>query len=141
MAPEIGTFVDREIAAGGLEMLKGKVRVTEGSEGLCLAVGNQQYAVKKVFECRGMCYDISRSGNGLILNLHRNGLVQQHETGWGIKIFGDQQVLPAGMDGSFLTIGAAMIGEHLETTAVPELRQQARKAAFALPNVFSGNGG
>ena len=137
MAPEVGAFVDRELATGGLKILKGNVQVLPSEDGFCLTVGEQQHVVKKVFDCRGTCYDVSLSGNRLIQNLYRKGLIQQHETGWGIKISGDLQVMPSGLDGSFLTIGAAMIGARLETTAVPELRQQAQKAAFALADVFS----
>jgi len=132
MAPQIRAFVDKELASGGLKILKGAVRVVPKRDGLSLTVGAERYDIKKVFDCRGSCNDISLSNNDFITNLHRKGLIQRHETGWGMKISGDLQVLPLGQDGSFLAIGPALIGEYLETTAVPELRQQAQKAAVSL---------
>ena len=101
-------------------------------------VDDRQYNVKRVFDCRGVCHDICKSGNGLIASLHHKGLILPHDTGWGIKTNHLQQVLPTGQDGSFLTIGSPLIGEYLETTAVPELRQQAQKAALDLCRYIDG---
>jgi uncharacterized NAD(P)/FAD-binding protein YdhS len=132
MAPEIGAFISKELATGRMKILKGSVKVTSKLVGLGLVVDGKQYDVKKVFDCRGVCLDISRSGNGLISTLYRKGLILRHETGRGIQATSDLQVLPSGRDGSFLAIGTPLIGEYLETTAVPELRQQAQKVAVAL---------
>ena len=139
MAPEIGAFIDKEISGGGLRILKGSAQAISTPEGLYLTVGNERHAVKKIFDCRGPCQDISRSGNRLILNLYNKGLIQRHETGWGLKISGDLQVLPHGADGSFLAVGPALVGEHLETIAVPELRQQAQKAASTVRIIGRNN--
>jgi uncharacterized NAD(P)/FAD-binding protein YdhS len=139
MAPEIGALIDNELATGKLEILKGGVKVAPKQDGFTLTVRDKQHNAKKIFDCRGVCHDISLSGNKLISALHRKGLIQKHETGWGIKTAGDLRVLPLGRDGSFLAIGPLLIGEYLETTAVPELRQQAQEAAFVLHHSIRAN--
>ena len=138
MAPEIGAVINQELASGKLKILKGRVNVTQTTGGLNMAVDGRQYDVRRVFDCRGVCHDISKSGSGLIAALHRKGLIQRHDTGWGIKVNSDQQVFPTGQDGSFLAIGSPLIGEYLETTAVPELRQQAQKVALDLGGFIEG---
>lgn len=127
MAPQIRRFLDGQLANGGLEILKGSVRVTGGQ----MIVGNEKRDVTAIYDCRGGCFDIAQTGNELILSLHAKGFIRRHDTGWGIKA-DNFRVTPTGADGSFLAIGPILIGELFETTAVPELRQQAQQAAAAL---------
>jgi uncharacterized NAD(P)/FAD-binding protein YdhS len=115
MAPEIGAFIRDEMNAGTLKVLKGTA---------------QRQKAAKTFDCRGPCYDIRSSDSQLLQNLHQRGLIEPHATGWGLKIH--DGAYQAGHDGSFLAIGTPLIGEHLETTAIPELRQQAQKVAAHL---------
>jgi len=131
MAPEIRRFLDNEFSTGGLEVLKGSVRITPQQNGFSFSAGQEKRDVSAVYDCRGGCFDITQTGNALILNLHAKGIIQRHETGWGIKA-DDFRVPPLGLDGSLLAIGPILIGEYFETTAVPELRQQAQKAASSL---------
>lgn len=132
MAPQVGALIHDELAKGTLKIIKGKVQVISEADGFSLTAGSSQYNVKRIFDCRGPCYDICSSGSRLFLSLYQKSLIQPHETGWGIKISGDFRVSPSGLDGSFLAMGTSIIGERLETTAVPELRQQAQQVAFAL---------
>jgi uncharacterized NAD(P)/FAD-binding protein YdhS len=132
MAPEIRRFLDNEFSRSGLEVLKGSVRITPQQNGFSFTAGKEKRDVIAVYDCRGGCHDITQTGNELIINLHAKGIIQCHDTGWGIKTASDFRVPPLGLDGSFLAIGPILIGEYFETTAVPELRQQAQKAAASL---------
>lgn len=109
MAGSIGAQVAAELEAGTLEIRQGSAKsVAHGFE--------------KVFDCRGPGYDMTRVDNPLMEKLLARGVVRPHATGWGIE-----PVAPP-----LYAVGTLLIGQRLETTAVPELRGQAQRVAEEL---------
>ncbi len=106
MAGSIGAAVKAELAAGTLEISR----------------GSSASGFEKVFDCRGPGYDMTKVDSPLMQTLLKRGIVKPHATGWGID-----PVAPP-----LYAVGTLLIGQRLETTAVPELRGQAKAVAGAL---------
>jgi len=69
-----------------------------------------------VIDCRGPGFRQALAGDALLARLVREGVLEANALGTGVRT-------PA--DPSLAVLGAALFGERVETTAVPELRQQA----------------
>lgn len=76
--------------------------------------------------CIGQEYRTKTLRNPLLQQLLRDGILKEHESGYGVKAQGYQVA-----EGIY-AIGPLLIGELLETTAVPELRTQAKDMAEQL---------
>jgi uncharacterized NAD(P)/FAD-binding protein YdhS len=76
--------------------------------------------------CIGQEYRTKTLRNPLLQQLLHNGLLTEHETGFGVKAEGFK------VGKHLYAIGPLLIGELLETTAVPELRVQAEQVAREL---------
>lgn len=76
--------------------------------------------------CIGQEYRTKTLRNPLIQQMLRDGLMVEHESGFGVKASG----FSVGI--GIYAIGPLLIGELLETTAVPELRGQAEAIAKEL---------
>jgi len=76
--------------------------------------------------CIGQEYRTKTLRNPLVQQLLRDGLISEHETGFGVKADGFN------VGKHLYAIGPLLIGELLETTAVPELRSQASDIARAV---------
>lgn len=126
MAPQIGRRVQAELDSGMLELCRGGAQVDKDLRVTCNGVAQD---FKWVFDCRGPGYDIRRAGNALLRKMTESGLLSPDATGWGVAVEDDLRV--AGQSGLY-AIGPLAIGARLETTAVPELRQQAQALAAAL---------
>ena len=72
--------------------------------------------VALALDCRGPGFRAALAGDSLLATLVREGVLQAHPLGTGVRS-------PA--DPSLAVVGAARFGERFETSAVPELRQQA----------------
>lgn len=72
-----------------------------------------------VIDCRGPGFRQALAGDALLARLVREGVLEANALGTGVRT-------PA--DPSLAVLGAALFGERIETTAVPELRQQALAA-------------
>jgi uncharacterized NAD(P)/FAD-binding protein YdhS len=77
----------------------------------------------------GQTYKTTDIQNPLLQQLLRDGLVTPHATGYGITT---ENYRCVGKAEGIYTIGPLLIGELLETTAVPELRVQAEALARTL---------
>lgn len=69
-----------------------------------------------VLDCRGPGFRAALAGSGLLAQLVREGVLEAHPLGTGVR---------TPRDPTLAVLGAARFGECFETTAVPELRQQA----------------
>lgn len=81
-----------------------------------------------VINCSGPDYKIVNHGDPLIQNLLKKQIVLSEEMGLGLKI-SQKEMLAGKGNGKIFAIGALLFGERFETTAVPELRQQAHSIA------------
>jgi uncharacterized NAD(P)/FAD-binding protein YdhS len=83
-------------------------------------------AAALTIHCIGQEYRTKTLRNPLIQQMLRDGLMVEHESGFGVKASG----FSVGI--GIYAIGPLLIGELLETTAVPELRVQAQAIAQQL---------
>jgi uncharacterized NAD(P)/FAD-binding protein YdhS len=72
--------------------------------------------VALALDCRGPGFRAALAGDSLLARLVREGVLEAHPLGTGVR---------APADASLAVVGAARFGERFETSAVPELRQQA----------------
>ncbi|MBN8544281.1 MAG: FAD/NAD(P)-binding protein [Alphaproteobacteria bacterium] len=92
-------------------------------------IATRKTAVPKValtIHCIGQEYRTTTLRNPLLQQLLRDQLLTAHETGFGVKTDGFK------VGKHLYAIGPLLIGELLETTAVPELRVQADQLAKQL---------
>lgn len=127
MAAEIGEQVTRELANKTLRMLNGAVEVAAEQGHVSVSVNNDTIAAACVFDCRGPGYDLRRLPYPMIRQMLESGMAAAHETGFGLRAQ-NWRVLDAEGQAheDIYAIGTPLIGERLETTAIPELRQQAK---------------
>jgi uncharacterized NAD(P)/FAD-binding protein YdhS len=128
MAPDVCAALDADAA---LSLEPGRICVD--AEGRILKrdrSGETVLDVALALDCRGPGFRAALAGDSLLARLVRDGVLEAHPLGTGVRT-------PA--DPSLAVIGAARFGERFETSAVPELRQQAvevvRRWALAAPGV------
>ncbi|WP_397572692.1 FAD/NAD(P)-binding protein [Silanimonas sp.] len=114
MAPDVCAALDADAA---LSLESGRIGVD--GEGRILKrdrFGETVLDVALALDCRGPGFRAALAGDSLLARLVRDGVLEAHPLGTGVRT-------PA--DPSLTVIGAARFGERFETSAVPELRQQA----------------
>lgn len=128
MAPEVHERLDQLIASGKLRLLKGRLqnveRMKHGINIQWIPRGTshpETLNADAVMLCAGPGYDFYKSGSALYRQLFHDKILKAHPSGYGVQHSTENPRL--------LLLGTPCIGEQLETTAVPELRQQAANAA------------
>lgn len=81
-----------------------------------------------VINCSGPDYKIVNYPNFFIQNLLRKKIIEPDDMGLGLKLI-EKEILAGKGEGKIYAIGALLFGELFETTAVPELREQAHSIA------------
>lgn len=141
MAPEIAEEVERHQASGRLNILAGRIySVQETADSLIATVSPRhgqlpiQLKVGQILNCSGVTADFRRAKTPLAYSLLSRGIVSAHPTGLGINVLPEGNVIDAAGKPSnvVFTLGNATMGLKGETTAVPELRVQARDLATRL---------
>jgi uncharacterized NAD(P)/FAD-binding protein YdhS len=140
-APEtVHRTVTAAIAAGRLEIVKGRVRSLP-SPGMRVRVavddgaGNERVLEGgALINCTGPQEGCSLTGSILYRNLLTRGLVAHDDLGLGIRVTSDFAAVERGGERSrcFLGLGSILKGTLWESTAVPELRQQAFRVAESI---------
>lgn len=123
VAPEIHAVLAALTQAGRFTVrAAGLERATETPQGLTLTTrAGEVLRADLLINCTGPSADVMATGNPLLLSLAAQGLITPHPLRCGIA---------AAQGGAGLfPIGPLMTGEYLETTAVPELRDQAAGVA------------
>lgn len=96
-------------------------------------------SVDHVINCTGPATDFRTSKFPLIVSLRDHGLIKPDQLGMGIEVGEDFAVI--GQDGQASTVlfalGSLLKGALWETTAVPELRQQAKQVADSVLTAVS----
>ena len=132
MAPEIGKQIEALKQNGKLNIMAGKIADAR-AEANGLAVTYRPRGAAKthtiqaalLLNCTGPDQNIAATRHTLLANLHKRGLIIAHPLGTGIALA--KKAAPA-----IFPIGPLLVGERLESIAVPELREQAREAATAV---------
>jgi uncharacterized NAD(P)/FAD-binding protein YdhS len=151
MAAEIGQRLDGYKASGKLQIIAGRLQGTSNGHFTHLQValksgGEQVLNVDRIISCTGIQESYTDSPRPLIRSLMSNGLARANDLGMGFRTDGQGALLDANMLPSsvFFTIGPPRRGELFETTAVPEIRDQADALAHRLvqtskPDRFSAS--
>ncbi len=88
--------------------------------------------VNKVINCTGSEQDFCQIEDPLVLNLLKQSLVMADETGLGLLADEHGALIGAKKSEILFTLGPPLKGQLWETTAVPEIRNQAKQLALYL---------
>lgn len=114
MAPDVSAALSGDVA---LHLHAGRVSVDGDGRIVVRHAGEARIAsADLVLDCRGPGFRAALAGTSLLARLVRGGVLAAHPLGTGVRRPDDP---------SLAVVGAARFGECFETTAVPELRQQA----------------
>jgi uncharacterized NAD(P)/FAD-binding protein YdhS len=131
MAPASAAAITRIRQAGRLRISRGEVAGVGGNLEIRLTNG-QNLRVGAVINCTGPCLDVT--GDPLMASLLANGLARPGPLAMGLDTAADGRLLPT--NAPLWTLGALRKGNLWETTAFPEIRQQAAEVATAVLNTF-----
>lgn len=149
LAPRAAAVIERLTAKGRLKFYAGRLQVLEanadGAQALLRRRGTIQHVslrVAKVINCTGPRTDYSKYQHPLFIHLLARSLIDHDPLALGINALPTGEVLRyrAGPVGWLYTLGPAMKGVLWETTAVPEIRIQARMLAEKLLAPQAGDG-
>jgi uncharacterized NAD(P)/FAD-binding protein YdhS len=131
VSPEIKLEVERAISEGRLQILKDEVEsVTEDAEKVTLHLksGKEVFGVR-IVNCLG--YDAWKS-DSLLSRLIENDVAVAGPLGLGIQSVFPRFNVKSSQKGGYsnlYAIGPILLGERFETTAIPELKEQAFQIA------------
>ena len=140
MAPEIGAKVDEGLRSGQLTIHSGRLKHATGSdEGLQAEISLRSgetlsLLVKRAVNCTGPDVNYLKTTNPLIRFLINTKRALPNANGRGLRTSPQGELIDAEGNASkwLFTLGTPRFGALFETTAVPELRQQAEALAAAL---------
>lgn len=140
-APQALAPLRRALAAGRLRLAAGRL-LEVGIDGPQLQLqwrargesATQRFAAVRVFNCTGPSNRIDDDRSPLFAALRRDGRLQPCALGLGVGVDAGYRLLDAqGRPQPGLHYAGPMLkSQHWEATAVPELREHARRAAAAL---------
>jgi uncharacterized NAD(P)/FAD-binding protein YdhS len=134
MAPETAELVSRLQSTGLMTVRAGRiVTCLEDKDGVEISVRERwtsrevTFKVARIINCTGGSFDIRRMNHTLIGGLLDDGLVRPDELGLGLDVADGGRCIALGGNPSpgLYTIGPLCKGALWETTAVPEIREQA----------------
>jgi uncharacterized NAD(P)/FAD-binding protein YdhS len=146
MAPEIAERVEALRRSGRLEIIAGRVVSVTARPGggadltvrprRSAAAANLVIEAGTVIRCTGPTERLASAGDPLLDGLFRRGDARPGPLGLGLDIDPDGRLLDRGgrPSDTLWTIGPLRRGALLETTSVPEIRQQAAALARVLPD-------
>ena len=134
MAPQIADVMQREIAEGKTRIVASrKLEVSLQEDMLQVATAQGNFLPSHILNCTGLELNLAKSGNGLLQQLQADGMLEAHVTGLGVAADKDHRAWGA-LYPTLYVIGSLLTGQLLESTAVPELRQQAWNVAQGIAN-------
>ena len=141
IAPAVHEAIVRELAGGGLAMRAGRlVGFREHPDAVTVhwrprgTDEIQTVTVQRVINCTGPECRLEHRKNPLLVNLRRRGLLCPDDLGLGVRADAHGALIDtAGRTSDRLfTLGGLLRGQRWESTAVPELREQARQLGALL---------
>jgi uncharacterized NAD(P)/FAD-binding protein YdhS len=140
MAPQVATMIGDERRSGSLQVHAGRIqRITQGADALRIEIllrpqKTASFCAQRIINCTGSEQDYSRVDSELLRSLFGKGWLQVNPPGLGVRTVENGAVMDC--DGAVIpwlhAIGPMRIGGLLETTAVPEIREQAAALAETL---------
>ena len=131
MAPEIADTMENEISAKKTRIIASKkmeVMLQDGT--LQVTTATETFTPSHILNCTGLELNIAKSGNALLKQLLADGMVEAHVTGLGIAADKNHRAWGA-LYPDLYVIGSLLTGQLLESTAVPELRNEAASVKTA----------
>jgi len=141
MAPDAAKTIAQLIADGTLQMLAGRTgKLDATSDGIRVPIalrgGGEACTIDagRVINCSGPQHDIAKRSNPLLHRLRERGTLTPHPLSIGSQIAPNGALLDAeGVPSTRLfAIGPVRYGTLIETTAIPEIRQQVSELAALL---------
>lgn len=141
VAPRIAATLDRLAEAGRVRFYAGRLQslkeTPEGAEAVFRKRGSEERVtlnVAKVINCTGPRSDYSKYQHPLLINLLARGLIDHDPLALGLHttVAGEVYRYRDGLNPWLFAIGALLKGALWESTAVPEIRVQARQLAERL---------
>ncbi|MCP3798457.1 FAD/NAD(P)-binding protein [Allokutzneria sp. A3M-2-11 16] len=133
MPPATAAALSAMRRAGRLEIRRGEViDAVDTGTGLGVELSNRERMfVGAVMNCTGSSYELRKTDDPLVRQLFADGLVGPGPVDLGLDTDEDGKLIPrAGRSsGPLWTLGALRHGHLWETTAIPEIRVQARDVA------------
>ena len=139
MPAEGGATLDKMIGIGKLEILQGRLKAIDFAEGkfsiaFTTATERRTVGADALVNCIGSESNFSKIDTPFVKNLVARGHIRNDELDLGIRATPEGEVI--GKTGQTLglvyTLGTALKGTLWETTAIPEIRTQARQLALKL---------
>lgn len=139
MAPEAAATLDELRASGQLTIYKGRLKNIEhsvnGFDVMFTSIGvPAAVRADAILNCIGSESNFERLENRLVRNMMEQGLIRNDPISQGLDATPDGRLV--GRDGkqsdSIYTLGTALKGVLWESTAIPEIRTQARDLALKL---------
>jgi len=134
-------YIQKERIANRLEILAGKVLDLKLNEnGVVAKIYDKKQKTElicqftHVINCTGPETKIEKSGNELLLQLKQGDFIVQDDLQLGIEVNDSYQIINAQnqVDENMFAIGGLLKGKLWESTAINELRIQAKMVAFFL---------
>ncbi len=138
MPAEAAAVLERLQAEGRLEILKGRlVRIDHGAdfEVTYRAAGEEiRITADSIINCIGSESNFEKLDSHLVRNLYSRGLVRSDALNFGIDALPNGAVVGQNGEaaGTIFTLGTSLKGTLWETTAIPEIRTQAKALAHEL---------
>jgi uncharacterized NAD(P)/FAD-binding protein YdhS len=140
-SPETAFAIESMIASGALDVIAGRIeRYAEEADAVVVTLRRrgtasvEELRVGKVINCTGPDTDLARVNDPLVQALRRAGLIRPDALGLGLDTDERGRLLHA--DGRpskrLFLVGPLRKGQLWENTAVPELREEARRLAELL---------
>jgi uncharacterized NAD(P)/FAD-binding protein YdhS len=141
MAPEAAKTIALLLADGTLRMIAGRTQPLEAIAGgirvpIALRGRDETIAIdaQRVINCSGPEHDVSARTNPLLRSLLASGALVPNPLRIGARIAGDGALI--GSDGQpserLFALGPVRYGTLIETTAIPEIREQVQSLAQRL---------
>ncbi len=134
MAPEVGRSIERMRHSGQLTVHGGDVRITKDSAGFDVEVASHgeggepvRLSASRVVNCTGPDIDPARSTEPLVCSLLERGEARRDPLGLGFDCTPEGAIIDSSgvASGTLLAIGPPRTGSLWESTAIPEIREQA----------------
>jgi len=124
MAPQIAAKIQAMQNSGQLILRRGRIE--------------REHVTPLMLDCTGPSYDITRSRQPLLMQLLAQDCIRPAKNGVGIATTSKLEAEGAAK-GRIYALGALIVGDWFECTAVPSLREQAQRVAQALAAVHDGD--
>ena len=134
-------YIQKERIANRLQILAGKVLdLTINEKGVLAKIYDKKNKTElicqftHVINCTGPETKIEKSGNELLLQLKQGGFIVQDDLQLGIEVSDSYQIINSQnqVQENMFAIGGLLKGKLWESTAINELREQAKRISNSI---------